>query len=157
MEGRIPIWYWWLQKNILEACHSRKIEAPLATLASTQDHSATLFEDWYNGQGEAYLKNNTCIKEGRDSIVKFNKFETEWETVSANDMEPREQYHCLIKLLSQKEMKDDTYGGPIEVMHRWLATAQLLTMSATDQFTAEMKQGNLKIQQFIDLGIGGTK
>ena len=106
-------------------------------MASTQDHSATWFEDWYKGQGKYYLNNNARTKKGRDAVVKFNKFETEWEAVSANDMEPHAQYHCLMKLLSQKEMKDDTYGGPIEGMHRWLATAQLLNMSAPDHFTAK--------------------
>ena len=30
-------------------------------------------------------------------------------------------------------------------------------MSVPDHFTAKMKQGNLTIQHFIDLGIGGTK
>ena len=71
--------------------------------------------------------------------MKFNTFETEWESVSTDDMEPREQYHCLMRLLSQKEMNDDTYGGPTEGMHRFLATAQLLSMSAPDHFSAKMK------------------
>lgn len=134
-----------------------KIPAPRATLAQTEGDSDTWFEDWYNSGGRTYLKINARTEEGRQAVVKFNNFESEWAELGGDDMTPSEQYHCIMKLLSQKKMKDDTYMGAIEMMHRLMATTQLLTNSTPDHFTAMIKEGTLLMRTFVELGVVGPK
>ncbi len=71
-------------------------------MAQTADESATWFKDWYNSKGKLYLNINTCTKEDRQAVVKFNKFESEWDSLGADDLKPNEQYFCIMKLSIQK-------------------------------------------------------
>ena len=72
-------------------------------LAQTEGDSDTWFEDWNNSGGRTYLKINARTEEGRQAVVKFNNFESEWAELGGDDMTPSEQYHCIMKLLSQKK------------------------------------------------------
>ncbi len=54
-------------------------------------------------------------------------------------------------------MKNDTYMGLVEMMHRLLTIAQLLIKSVPDHFTAQMKEGTLTIKHFFDLVVMGPK
>jgi len=54
-------------------------------------------------------------------------------------------------------MKDDTYWGPIEMMHRVLALVQVLTKSAPDHFKGPIKDGSLYVNDFVENRVAGEK
>ena len=92
-----------------------------------------------------------------NAVVEFNKFESEWATSHGNENKSSEQYHLLMKLLSENKMKDNIYFSLIEMMNRALAIVQLLTNSKPDHFTAQMEEGTLDMRTFIEVEIVGSK
>ena len=129
--------------------------------ATISSQGVEMRDDWFirrlNDEDYCdYLQIDSRNDGGKEKIINYNGWGKEWKEIKANhkaDTPLHKKFYDLVRLFLLKKPKHNIFTSPLDMIHRMSTDANLVTMSRTNLFSAELVPNSLMVHDLIKAGL----